>query len=144
LDPGTSVFADSNSKTNWYREQVPTPGGVNNDTLIELASFTATPHPGYVHVAWTTDSEVDNQGFYLWRATAAGGPYTRLNADLIPAQGGPTWGARYAYDDAAVTDGITYYYKLEDVDTHGASAFHGPVAALAGRAHRLHLPLVLR
>jgi hypothetical protein len=144
LDPSAAVFADSNSRTDWYHETNPTKGGINEKTLIELVSFTAIPHAGYVQIEWETASEIDNAGFNIWRGEAAGGPYTRLNATLIPAQGGPTWGARYAYADASVTPGVTYYYQLEDVDTHGHSTLHGPARALAGASHRLYLPLLHR
>jgi hypothetical protein len=53
-------------------------------------------------------------------------------------------GASYVYTDADVVKGVTYYYKLEDVDIHGVSTFHGPVSATPGRIHRVYLPLVLK
>jgi hypothetical protein len=121
-----------------------TAGNHNEPTLIELASFTATAHDGYVLVEWETASEIDNTGFNLWRSEAEAGLYTRLNADLIPARGGPTTGASYSYDDEAVTNGVTYWYKLEDVDIHGVSTFHGPVSATPRRLHWLYLPLLLK
>ena len=113
-------------------------------TVVVLASFTATAHDGYVLVEWETASEMDNDGFNLWRGQAQAGPYTQLNTDLIPARGGPTTGASYSYLDDAVSNGVTYWYKLEDVDIHGMSTFHGPVVAVAGRGYRLYLPLVLK
>ena len=113
-------------------------------TAVTLSSFTATGHDGHVLLEWETASEIDNDGFNIWRAKAETDPYTKLNADPIPAQGGPTTGASYSYDDEAVTNGVTYWYKLEDVDTHGASIFHGPVAATPQRLHWLYLPLLLK
>jgi len=113
-------------------------------TLVELASFTATAHDGYVLAEWETASEIDNAGFNLWRSETEAGPYTKLNADLIPAQGGPTTGASYSYDDDVVTNGVTYWYKLEDVDLYGGGTMHGPVAATPQRLHWLYLPLLLK
>ena len=113
-------------------------------TVVVLASFTATAHDGYVLVEWETASEMDNDGFNLWRAETEAGPYTKLNADLIPAQGGPTTGASYSYEDEAVTNGVTYWYKLEDVDLYGVSAMHGPVSATLQRLHWLYLPFLLK
>jgi hypothetical protein len=137
------LTADTNDASNDFTVQE------NQDyppqpTLIELASFTATPHDGYVLVEWETASEIDNDGFNLWRSEAAGGEYAKLNADLIPAQGGPTTGASYSYNDEAVINGITYWYKLEDVDLYSASTFHGPVSATPRQLHRLYLPLLLK
>ena len=144
LDPGTPVYADSNSKTDWYEEISPSQGSANSQTVITLASLTATPHAGYVLVEWETASEIDNYGFNIWRSEAAEGDYVKLNAEIIPAQGGPTTGANYNFRDDAVTNGVTYWYKLEDVDTHGACTFHGPVPATSHRLHWIYLPLLLK
>jgi hypothetical protein len=114
------------------------------ETAIALTSFTAEPFADHVTLAWQTGTEVDNAGFNLHRATAADGPYTKLNDALIPAEGDPESGASYTYTDTDVVKGVTYYYKLEDVDTHGVSTFHGPVSAMPGRTRRIYLPLVLR
>jgi hypothetical protein len=101
-------------------------------TLIELASFTATQADGGVRVEWQTVSEVDNAGFNLYRSEAADDEYVKLNGALIPAQGDPAQGAMYSYDDIDVVPGTTYFYKLEDVDLHGVSTFHGPVSVDLG------------
>jgi hypothetical protein len=98
-------------------------------TAIELSSFTAKAGPDDVTLTWETSSELDNEGFNVWRSEAADGQYTKLNATLIPAQGTADTGARYDYTDTDVVKGVTYYYQLEDVDIHGVSTFHGPVSA---------------
>lgn len=51
---------------------------------------------------------------------------------MIPAEGGPTWGAAYAHEDTDVAPGKSYFYRVEDIDTSGTSTFHGPVSAWAG------------
>jgi hypothetical protein len=112
------------------------------ETAITLLSFTAQAGTDHVTLAWQTGSEVDNAGFNLWRAMAEDGPYTKLNKALIPAEGDPESGASYTYTDADVVKGVTYYYKLEDVDVHGVSTFHGPVSATPGRIRWIYLPLV--
>ena len=113
-------------------------------TTIDLYSFTAEAGDDRVTLAWETGTEVDNAGFNLWRSEAADGEYARINDALIPAEGDAVSGASYTYDDTDVVQGVTYYYKLEDVDVHGASTFHGPVSATPGRVHRMYLPLVLK
>jgi hypothetical protein len=113
-------------------------------TAITLASFEASASESEVRLAWETAAEIDNEGFNVWRAEAADGEYTRLNPSLIPAEGDPDTGASYEYVDSDVVKGMAYYYKLEDVDLHGVSTFHGPVSATAGPIHPLYLPLIVK
>ncbi|MCX5904610.1 MAG: hypothetical protein NTV89_14350 [Proteobacteria bacterium] len=98
-------------------------------TLIELSSFTATPKAGKVIVEWSTESEIDNAGFNLYRSESADGEYIKLNTSLIPAKGSSTQGATYEFVDTDVQNRKTYYYKLEDIDLTGTSTMHGPVSA---------------
>jgi len=78
---------------------------------------------------WTTASEVNTEGFNVYRSETEDGEYVKINQALIPAQGNPSTGASYSFVDTDVRPGRTYYYKLEDVDTSGNSTFHGPVWA---------------
>jgi hypothetical protein len=104
--------------------------GTNSPTAIDLASFTAAPAGRSIQLQWETATELDNLGFNLYRAEAADGPWTKLNASLIPAQApGSPVGATYTFEDANITRGATYYYRLEDLDVYGQSQFHGPVSA---------------
>ncbi len=102
---------------------------VDIPTAVTLASFEATPQEDAILVTWETASELDNVGFNLYRSAAAEGPYTRLNATLIPPQNpGSVMGSVYEWLDADVQPGVTYFYKLEDIDVRGVSTFHGPVS----------------
>ena len=103
-----------------------------NPTAVVLASFTAIPEDEGIRVMWETAAELQNLGFNLHRGESAAGPWTRLNAELIPAQNpGAIFGANYEWLDTGVTPDTTYFYRLEDVSTSGASTFHGPVSATA-------------
>ena len=97
-------------------------------TVITLSSFTATPGAGKIIIQWSTESEIDNAGFNLYRSEAEKGEYTKINKALIPAQGN-VGGAAYEYEDKGARNGKTYYYKLEDIDLSGTSTMHGPVSA---------------
>ncbi len=99
-------------------------------TAVDLASFTAEVAGPAIELKWQTVSEVDNLGFNLYRAESAGGPYTRLNAALIPGQlpGSPI-GGTYNFLDTTALRGVTYYYWLEDVDLYGNTGLYGPVTA---------------
>jgi predicted outer membrane repeat protein len=97
-------------------------------TLIELASFTATPANAKVILEWSTASELDNAGFNIYRA-GADGAYVQINGEIIPADGNSANGAAYQFVDNNVQNRQTYSYKLEDVDLNGAKTMHGPVSA---------------
>ncbi|MCX5885086.1 MAG: DUF1566 domain-containing protein [Proteobacteria bacterium] len=98
-------------------------------TLITLSSFTASPSDRTVILKWTTESEIDNAGFNLYRAESEEGEYVKINTSLILAEGSPTQGATYQFIDEGVKNRTTYYYKLEDIDLNGTSTMHGPVSA---------------
>jgi hypothetical protein len=98
-------------------------------TQVTLASFSARGHDGAVELQWETASELDNLGFHLYRANTVEGPYQRLTASPIPGLGSSPAGARYRYVDSAVSNGTTYLYELEDIETTGRTERHGPVSA---------------
>ena len=98
-------------------------------TLINLSSFTATPKFSKVIIEWTTESEIDNAGFNIYRADLEDGEYIKINDSLILLEGSPTQGASYEFTDTDAQNRKTYYYKLEDIDLNGQSTMHGPVSA---------------
>jgi hypothetical protein len=99
-------------------------------TAVKLARFSARGYDQAALVEWHTASELDNLGFHLYRATTAAGPWTRLNASRIPGLGSSPEGKTYAWADRGLTNGVTYYYRLEDVDRSGVVTSHGPVSAV--------------
>jgi hypothetical protein len=98
-------------------------------TLINLASFTATPKFSKVIIQWSTESEIENAGFNLYRSESENGEYTKINSTLIAAEGNSIQGASYQFIDYGLRNGKTYYYKLEDIDLNGSGTIHGPVSA---------------
>ncbi|HEX9710296.1 MAG TPA: hypothetical protein VGB42_10075, partial [Candidatus Thermoplasmatota archaeon] len=103
---------------------------LNGFTAVKLAGFGARGYDQAVLVEWQTASELDNLGFHLYRASAAAGPWTRLNASRIPGLGSSPEGRRYVWPDRVLTNGATYHYRLEDVDRSGVVTSHGPVSAV--------------
>lgn len=103
-------------------------------TAVELLRFEAAAQGEAVLLAWETATELDNLGFNLYRSASPAGPWVLVNAALIPAQApGAVFGAVYELLDTEVTPGAPMYYRLEDVDIHGVSTFHGPISiTLAG------------
>jgi len=126
---GSTGFSSPNwCHRNFYGDDECYPASVCGATLIELASFTATPKAGKVILQWNTESETDNAGFNIYRFTSETEEYIKINDSLIPAQGSPTEGAVYEFVDNDVKNRKTYYYKLEDLDLNGTSTMHGPVS----------------
>jgi hypothetical protein len=103
---------------------------INAVTAVTLLSFEAAGRDAAVDLAWETASELQNLGFHLYRAEAASGPYSRITPSLIPGLGSSVLGRSYAYRDAGLVNGTTYFYQLEDVDTSGVATRHGPVEAI--------------
>lgn len=87
--------------------------------------------PPVVTVEWSTASELNTAGFNLSRGASQAGPFTRLNAEVIPASPDPLVGGAYVYTDTEVAAGQTYYYQLEEVETTGGSSVQGVVAVTA-------------
>jgi hypothetical protein len=108
------------------------PGGLIWPTAVKMRTFQAHAYKHSVLLEWTTAHEIDNAGFHIHRSLSREGPYTRINQCLIPGQGYSVRGAHYQHLDEDVEIGVTYYYKLEDVDFHGHGTFHGPVWASPG------------
>ena len=99
-------------------------------SLALLALAACAPTPARIVVQWTTATEINTAGFNVYRSERAEGPYTKLNAQLIPASDALT-GGKYQYEDTTVVAGKTYYYQLEDVEYGGATARHGPIVITA-------------
>jgi hypothetical protein len=78
---------------------------------------------------WETGSEINNLGFHLYRSASEKGPFSKITQNPIPGLGSSPQGARYRHTDTGLTNGVTYYYKLEDIETTGRTEMHGPVSA---------------
>jgi len=71
----------------------------------------ASPGNGIVLVAWLPSFDPDLAGYHVYRATAAGGPWTRTTVDRT---------ARIAYfRDTGLAPSTRYYYRVTALDTAG-------------------------
>jgi len=116
-------------------------GGGDYSLPVELTSFTATAGDSKIALNWSTESEIDNLGFNIYRTTNENGKFSMLNDELIPGAGNSSQKHEYKYVDKNVTNGVTYWYKLEDVDFSGNTKFHGTVS---GTPMKKALPLAFR
>ncbi len=82
---------------------------------VELSSFTASASNGNVVLAWTTESEINNQGFEIERRTTEG---QFVTIGSVQGNGTTTERKQYSYTDAGVETGH-YYYRLKQIDFGG-------------------------
>jgi hypothetical protein len=104
-------------------------GKCDISSLITLSSFTAKASNGRVKLEWSTESEIENAGFNIYRSETEAAGYVKINSELIAAKGSETKGAKYVFIDNIAKNRKTYFYKLEDIDLNGTSTMHGPKSA---------------
>ncbi|MEL7021593.1 MAG: T9SS type A sorting domain-containing protein, partial [Bacteroidota bacterium] len=88
---------------------------------LELLSFTATAAAQQINLEWTTDQEYDNAGFYVQRSTDAL-QYTNL-AWVASAKNNTVGSSAYRYEDKTARRGVTYFYRLLQVDKNANESF---------------------
>jgi hypothetical protein len=126
------------------------PGGPAQDdemiadvpTAVDLLYFQASASGDQVLVEWATAIEWDNWGFSIYRGV---GPEL-ASAEQIHwtlGQGaGVQEGRVYQFFDASAQAGLTNYYWLESMDTHGVTEVFGPV--VVDVPFQVYLPMVSR
>lgn len=102
---------------------------------VSLSSFTATSFHGDVRLNWSTDSEIENAGFIIEKSIlrqAEGDSDFETIASFkthreCVGQGSTTAAHDYAFVDATVSNGLTYEYRLSDVDYAGKITIHDAI-----------------
>jgi hypothetical protein len=108
--------------------------GYPDQSGIDLSQFEAAFDVTQDVIKWTTTEERGIKGFHILRADSQSGPYSRISS-LIDAIGDTTIGGIYTYADKNITYTRTYYYKLEVIDSNGASIeTYGPINVLTSTA----------
>jgi len=92
---------------------------------VRLASFEARGGNGEVQLTWSTQTEVNNLGFRIYRSGDYFGPFAPLTTRLIPGAGTSFDLKHYAYLDKHVTNGALYFYRLGSVDASGKEELSG-------------------
>ena len=111
-------------------------GSTNGDNPlpVELASFTANLVGNGIQLQWTTYSEIENDGFEIWRSIDNDQNFQLLsgyqnNPELIGA-GNSNTTHEYSYLDGDIQNGHTYHYQLWDVSFGGERVSHAPVSVI--------------
>ena len=135
---GPNVWDDDGSNTN-ATATPPFPVGTFNYTdgslPVTLSLWIATSTQGTVKLSWTTDSEIENQGFMIERRPKSedrnqidwAEVSSFLTNEGLLGQGSTTHQTDYSYIDKDVKAGMKYSYRLSDVDYHGNVTQHGVI-----------------
>jgi hypothetical protein len=82
---------------------------------VELSAFSANVNNGNVVLNWTTETELNNQGFEIERRTAES-QFAAIGH--VQGNGTTTERQQYSFTDASVETG-NYFYRLKQVDYNG-------------------------
>jgi len=82
---------------------------------VRLSGFTALPLDDSILLKWTTQTEIDNVGFFIYRSETEYGDYAQIGF----IQGAGNSAISYTFTDKDVEPGKTYFYYLQDIDITG-------------------------
>jgi len=111
----------------------PRSGDENHETSlsVDLVSFTATQNGGTVVLDWETGAEVNNQGFIVERKSVTS-DWTQIasymDCEALIGAGNSSEATSYSFTDADVVGGMTYDYRITDVDYAGVTKTHKAVS----------------
>jgi len=107
------------------------PTGSDASLPVELVSFTAESRSGSVILRWSTESELENLGFMLQRRKSEADEWEPvadyLSDAALAGNGSTTEKHDYQYTDKTLQPGLTYEYRLGDVDYSGRVTWHKEV-----------------
>ena len=86
---------------------------------VNLSNFRAEHTKAGVVLKWTTESEIDNAGFYIYRSETKEGEFKVLNLTMIQGAGTTSERNEYAWTDTTAKPNTVYYYRIEDVSHAG-------------------------
>ena len=88
---------------------------------VELSGFNAARDrvTGAVVITWSTQSELNNAGFFIKRSQQTNGKFVSVNPTMIAGAGTTAERQSYTYTDATADPNVIYYYQIEDVSLDG-------------------------
>ena len=108
----------------WYGsdEDAGTPGYDAGGPLpVELSHFRPARDKatGAVVITWSTQSELNNAGFFIKRSQQRDGQFQVINAAMVQGAGTTSEKQFYTYTDTTAQPNVVYYYQIEDVSLDG-------------------------
>ena len=106
-----------------HKTDLGTPGYRRGQPLpVELSEFSPRLVEGEIVIDWTTESELNNAGFHIYRSTSRTRDFRRINTKLIAGAGTTGQKSTYQFIDTTAKPNVSYYYRIEDVDFAGNRA----------------------
>ena len=105
-----------------HADDMGTPGyNAGGNLPVELSKFGAKRDPltGAVVITWSTQSELNNAGFFIKRSQQKKGKFVVVNPTMIAGAGTTAEKQSYTYTDATADPNVIYYYQIEDVSLDG-------------------------
>ena len=111
--PATWYGSDEDSGTPGYDAGGPLP--------VELSHFRPARDKatGAAVITWSTQSELNNAGFFIKRSQQRNGQFQVINATMIAGAGTASEKQFYTYTDTTAQPNVVYYYQIEDVSLDG-------------------------
>ena len=103
-------------------DDVGTPGFRAGGALpVELSHFRPARDKvtDAVVITWSTQSELNNAGFFIKRSQQRDGQFQIINATMIAGAGTTSEKQFYTYEDTTAQPNVVYYYQIEDVSLDG-------------------------
>lgn len=112
-----TITVGSNTPTGVYSITITGNGGtIQRSTTVNLSVAAR------VALSWTASTSSGISGYNAYRSTTSGGPYTKLNSNLISSTN---------YSDLLALSGYTYYYVTTAVDSQGSESIYSNEAIAA-------------
>ncbi|MFH1011094.1 MAG: S8 family serine peptidase [bacterium] len=102
-------------------------GTIEGPLPVELTTFEALGGDGQVTLHWRTESELDNDHFVLHKRKAGEENFHTLAQ--VSGHGTTTEPHDYEFVDRWVQNGVTYEYRISDVDMTGRETVHEQIAS---------------
>ena len=108
----------------WYGsdDDAGTPGYDGGGPLpVQLSHFRPARDrdTGAAVITWSTQSELNNAGFFIKRSQQRDGQFKIINAAMIQGAGTISEKQFYTYTDTTAQPNVVYYYQIEDVSLDG-------------------------
>ena len=86
---------------------------------VNLSYFRAEHTGAGVVLKWTTESEIDNAGFFIYRSETKEGKFKVVNRTLIQGAGTTSERNTYTWKDTTAKPNVAYYYRIADISHAG-------------------------